>query len=365
MRTRLTVGSLFAGIGGLDLGLERAGMEVRWQVEIDPYCRAVLAARWSGVRIHDDVRTWPLPDTERVDVICGGSPCQDMSAAGEREGLNGQRSGLFFEQMRIVGALRPRWVIWENVGGAFSSGGGGDFVAVLREFSALGYDAEWRCLRASDFGHKHRRERVFLVAYASGDHGRRRIGDAETGVGPNGQRGRRLARRGAELADADGCGRRGEGDAAEQPSGADRRGARLGRGGPAELAGAASELLDDQAAWQTGAGSYSNGPRCAPGPGDLDAWRAVLAERPWLAPAVESGFRVLASRISTFLDVAAEGGEEPHIKEAFPGAHGEIEIVVDVNRRPRLRALGNAVVPDCAEWIGRRIIEYERTRNET
>uniref|UniRef100_UPI0035617122 DNA cytosine methyltransferase n=1 Tax=Stieleria sp. TaxID=2795976 RepID=UPI0035617122 len=93
----LTFGSLFAGIGGIDLGFERAGMTCKWQVEIDDYARRVLAKHWPDVRRHDDVRTWPQPDTERVDVIAGGFPCQDISYAGKGAGLAGERSGLFFE----------------------------------------------------------------------------------------------------------------------------------------------------------------------------------------------------------------------------------------------------------------------------
>src|SRR5690348_12331563 len=108
-RRPLTFGSLFAGIGGFDLGFERAGMKCEFQVEIDPFCQKVLAKHWPNVRRHDDVRTFPptAADEWRVDVICGGFPCQDISYAGRGAGLAGERSGLFFEVVRVVRALGP------------------------------------------------------------------------------------------------------------------------------------------------------------------------------------------------------------------------------------------------------------------
>ena len=110
----LSFGSLFAGIGGFDLGFERAGMVCKWQVEIDEYANRVLAKNWPDVRRWPDVRTWPQPDTERVDVICGGFPCQDISPAGNRKGIDGERSGLFFDLARVVRELRPTVVVLEN-----------------------------------------------------------------------------------------------------------------------------------------------------------------------------------------------------------------------------------------------------------
>ena len=106
----MTFGSLFAGIGGLDLGLERAGMECRWQVEIDEFCRKVLAKHWPEVPKYGDIGKLTGEELEPVDLICGGFPCQDLSQAGRRAGLEGDRSGLWFEFARIVGVLRPRWV---------------------------------------------------------------------------------------------------------------------------------------------------------------------------------------------------------------------------------------------------------------
>lgn len=160
----LTFGSLFAGIGGFDLGFERAGMKCLWQVEIDDYANRVLAKHWPDVRRHGDVRTWPQPDTEPVDVVCGGFPCQDISNAGKRAGLDGNRSGLFYEIIRIAGELRPRFVVLENVAALLNRG----FDRVLGELATLGFDAEWHCIPASAVGAPHQRDRVWIVAYTKG-----------------------------------------------------------------------------------------------------------------------------------------------------------------------------------------------------
>jgi DNA (cytosine-5)-methyltransferase 1 len=162
--TQITFGSLFAGIGGIDLGFERSGMACKWQVEIDPYAQRVLAKHWPDVRRHDDVRTWPQPDTERVDVIAGGFPCQDISYAGKGAGLAGERSGLFYEVARIVREMGPRVVVLENVAALLTRGMGD----VLGTLASLGYDAEWHCIPAAAVGAPHRRDRVFVVSYSQG-----------------------------------------------------------------------------------------------------------------------------------------------------------------------------------------------------
>jgi DNA (cytosine-5)-methyltransferase 1 len=155
----LTFGELFAGIGGFSLGLERAGMKCRWQVEIDPYANAVLRKHWPEVPKHDDVRTFPPQGDYAVDVICGGFPCQDISVAGKGVGLAGARSGLWHEFARIIGDLRPRYVVVENVAALLARGMG----RVLSDLSALGYDAEWHVVPASAVGAPHRRERVWII----------------------------------------------------------------------------------------------------------------------------------------------------------------------------------------------------------
>lgn len=170
--------SLFAGIGGFDLGFERAGMECVAQVEIDEWCQRVLTKHWPNVPKFGDIndvgtgRKYQLPS---ADLICGGFPCQDVSVAGWQKGIKkGTRSGLFFEAVRIIREVQPRWVVIENVTGLFSSNNGRDFATVLWELSKIGYDAEWYVISACAFGFPHTRERVFIVAYPTST---RRKGD--------------------------------------------------------------------------------------------------------------------------------------------------------------------------------------------
>jgi len=161
---KLTVGSLFAGIGGIELGLEwTGGFETVWQVEIDDYARRVLEKHWPNVRRWDDVRTFPPEpvDEWRCDLVCGGFPCQDVSVAGRRKGIEGERSGLWFEYARIIRALRPNYILVENVAGLLDRGAG----RVFGELAESGYDAEWISLSASEFGADHERERVYILAY--------------------------------------------------------------------------------------------------------------------------------------------------------------------------------------------------------
>jgi DNA (cytosine-5)-methyltransferase 1 len=155
--------SLFAGIGGIDLGLERAGMRCVAQVEIDPFCRAVLAKHWPDVPRFEDVRTVTAADfVEPIDVIAGGFPCQDISRAGNGIGIDGDRSGLWSEFYRLIREIRPVYVLVENVAALLERGLG----RVLGELAAVGFDAEWSVLPACALGAPHSRERVFLVAHA-------------------------------------------------------------------------------------------------------------------------------------------------------------------------------------------------------
>jgi DNA (cytosine-5)-methyltransferase 1 len=160
----VNVGSLFSGIGGLDLGLERAGMRVLWQVERDPYARKVLARHWPSATIYDDVRTVGAASLAPVDLLCGGFPCQDISHAGKMAGIKGERSGLWSEYVRIIRELRPAYVIVENVAALLNRGMG----RVVGDLAESGYDAEWDCFPASAFGAYHERDRLFIVAYPTG-----------------------------------------------------------------------------------------------------------------------------------------------------------------------------------------------------
>jgi DNA (cytosine-5)-methyltransferase 1 len=161
----LTFGSLFTGIGGMDLGLERAGMRCAWQVECDSYARTILRKHWPDVPKWGDVRTAGADRLARVDLICGGFPCQDISGAGTGAGLEGERSGLWFHFARIVRELRPRFVLVENV--ALLRRRGLD--VVLGNLAESGFDAEWDCIPAAAVGAPHRRDRLFIVATRRAD----------------------------------------------------------------------------------------------------------------------------------------------------------------------------------------------------
>jgi DNA (cytosine-5)-methyltransferase 1 len=154
--------SLFSGIGGFSLGLERAGFATPVAcVEIDPFCQRVLAKHWPGVPIHGDVTTREFTEGE-ADVITGGFPCQDISFAGAGAGLAGARSGLYRHVIRAIRLVRPRYAILENVAALLSRGLG----TVLGDLAEVGYDAEWHCIQASDVGLPHARNRVIVAAYA-------------------------------------------------------------------------------------------------------------------------------------------------------------------------------------------------------
>lgn len=160
---------LFSGIGGFSLGLERAGFETVAFCEIDPVCRGLLAHHWPEVPCYDDITTLTAErlaaDGIVVDAMCGGFPCQDLSFAGKGAGLAGERSGLWREYARLIRELRPRVVIVENVSALLGRGLGD----VLGDLASLGYDAVWECIPASAVGAPHRRDRLWIVAYAGSE----------------------------------------------------------------------------------------------------------------------------------------------------------------------------------------------------
>ena len=189
----MKVGSLFTGIGGFDLGLERAGHDIRWQCESNPFRREVLGQHWPDIPCYEDVCNVALSDeqgrpgdlarsgsasdaqhqrridgdkSEGVDLVCGGFPCQDLSIAGRKAGLAGERSGLFFEFVRIADAVLPDggWILIENVPGLLSSNGGRDFAVLLASLAEVGFhDLAWRVLDSRDLGVPQRRRRVFIL----------------------------------------------------------------------------------------------------------------------------------------------------------------------------------------------------------
>jgi DNA (cytosine-5)-methyltransferase 1 len=188
----MMLGSLFDGIGGFPLAAARHGIKTLWTSDIDPACEAVTKARFPDAVQLGDITKIDGRKIEPVDIISGGSPCQDLSVAGKRAGLEGARSGLFMEMIRIIREMRsatgkfPRYVIWENVPGAYSSNGGEDFRAVVEEFCRCAdrsadvprparwgnagcvmgneYSFAWRTLDAQFWGVPQRRRRIYLIA---------------------------------------------------------------------------------------------------------------------------------------------------------------------------------------------------------
>lgn len=310
----LRIGSLFSGIGGLELGVEAAtGGHVVWQVERDPWCRSVLARHWPDATRFDDVCTVGS-ELAAVDLICGGFPCQPASVAGARKGMSDDR-WLWPQFARIVGVVRPRFVLLENVAGLLTLDDGRAWGSVLGSLAALGYDAVWDVFRASDVGAPHRRERLFGLAYARGVDAQRRgsagVVDGASGAleGEVGQRQRGgAAPCGGSEALSMAYAERGESWQRHQPD------VQWRRAGEAE---------------QTGVG------------GGVRSGAARVTEQGRVEPRLGGGVDGLPARLDAHRWPAGRGEvqhewEPPRISVASPG------------RRNRLRALGNAVVPQVA-----------------
>lgn len=173
----LTLGSLFSGVGGFEIGAENAGIKTLWQCEIDKKCQSVLKKHYPDAILYTDVKEIKGDKIKPVDIITFGSPCQDLSIAGKRAGFEGERSGLFFEAMRIIKEMRektngkyPQYAIWENVQGALSSNKGADFRAALQALAELGaLDVSWRILNTASFGPPQRRMRLYTIADFRGE----------------------------------------------------------------------------------------------------------------------------------------------------------------------------------------------------
>ena len=294
------IGSLFSGVGGLELGLEWAGVgRTAWQVEADAFRRSVLARWWPGAVRFDDVRAVGAKNLTRVDVVCGGFPCQDLSWAGKGAGIDGERSGLWSEFARVLGELRPRFAVVENVAAIRSRDRGRALGRVLGDLAALGYDAEWHSVRASDVGAPHKRERVFVLAYADKD---RRKGVRRSGV-LDGER--------EALRDyAHRCGSPGHlGDS-------DALGRIRWTWGEPEARGRREPSFTGSRAPESGLGGGAHGL-----PARVDRWPASPG--------------------------AAQAEWEP----------SRVTQALDWDRASRLRALGDAVVPQVGRVVGRRLLE--------
>ena len=375
----MNFGSLFSGIGGIDLGLERAGMQCRWQVEIDPFCRKILAKHWPHVKRYGDITKLDGRELEPVDLIAGGFPCQDLSQAGKRIGIEGPRSGLWFEFARIVRVLRPGYVLAENVPGLLTNPGA--MAAVIGDLARCGYVGLWRCLRASEFGASHLRKRVFIVAELA-------TSMPESG-GADGRDGREIARCESETlayGTWDGWTQgRAESGGVEGGLDASVNGGALGYPASARRAEAGIGCdLDTGGQPEAGRGELAEIFRMqfAPGPAD-HRWPRILAEHPDLAPALEYAQRARPGIHARTLagTEATEESSKPAVGRfavtpECPGADapGEQEApqpevcrVADgppdwldramSDRSKRLSRLGNAVVPQVAEWLGVRIMQ--------
>ena len=326
-----TIGSLFSGIGGLDLGLERAGLgRVVWQAERDTYCQAVLRRHWPNAVIYDDVRRIDERAT-RVDVLCGGFPCQPVSLAGARLAQADER-WLWPEFVRIARALEPAIVVVENVPGLRSAG----LRDVLAGLADLGFDAEWTCLAAGEnpqrphgwphVGAPHERRRLFLVA----THPDR--------IEVRGQPGwlARAVREGASVS----------------------RDARQARA----LADAAGEVLAGRDGSGPGRRAWTvqraGGEAASGSPPDADrvrqpqqGWR-VADERGW---ASDSGWRAAPPAIHG-VDDGLPGGLDAAERDDGRGSEGEALEHAEAPDSWRVSACGNAVVVQCAEAIGRAVM---------
>ncbi len=337
----LTLGSLFSGIGGLEMGLELAlGATTIWQVEKDSYARQALATSWpEASRDVHDIREAGARNLQRVDILCGGFPCQGLSVAGKGRGLEDERSSLWFEMLRVIRELRPSVVVLENVPAIRTRGLG----VVLGGLASIGYDAQWGVFGAADVGAPHRRQRWWCVAYLPNAIGgilrkqlRGRRGEGRQGPpqsGPDGEVG--------PVADAD-----------------SRRLQGLGESEPAREQSPHRGIVDGR-----------RGSRGVDGPpmGDTPGQRPPVGVSQQPDPRQELASSVRASRETHEGDAESLLGGTPDGVPGWAYSGGEVEawemaprtIVsgADPNRVQRLRCLGNAVVPRWSYWVGMKVRE--------
>lgn len=305
----ITIGSLFSGVGGLEYGLEAAfaasgiGCRVLWQVELDAFCRGVLANHWPiADRSVCDVESEALFGLPRVDVICGGPPCPDFSGAGRGAGIEGERGRLIFAYERAVRTLRPRAVVLENV----ASGKVRWLPHVRRFLEHAGYRTRALGVAASDVGSPQRRKRIFVLGMANAD---------------------RLRELRQEGADGEGRGRVGDGSADVS----DDHGATIRLGRERE-AGGLKDRIREQGRSESGhAGAEGMGRGAQSGLGRDD-----------------SGVPRLVDRWPSGRGQAQKAWEPPRAYQAQRGDW----------RAQRLKALGNSVVPHCGYVAGRALLEW-------
>jgi len=364
---RLRVLELCAGIGGFGLSAEMVGgYEIVGQVEIDRFCQAVLAKHWPDVRRMGDIREVVGDEFGEIDLVCAGFPCQPNSMAGKRRGRTDER-WLWPEIARVVRTAQPQWVVLENVPGLLSVDAGGGFADVLRDLAALGYRAGWGVWGAADVGAPHQRDRVFIVGY---------LADANSDRCGNGAHQSQL---GAERRRPTNAGASGEGpDAIANTQSPEREWSGHTRSGRDGLADGGSDVAD---ADRSGRGSHERhvhaGQPDAPGRGvgQADADCARLPQRdgrdaaqgPLAATcgdaegAVESRLGRIADGLSGWLDGHwwPAGRGQAQFEWEAPRTVTKAQRVP--NRAARLKALGNAIVPQQVAPLLAAIVKYEAT----
>ena len=314
---------LFSGIGGFSLGLERAGMETVAFCEFDKHAQKVLAKHWPDVPIHDDVRTLDGNQFRgSVDVVCGGFPCQDISVAGKQGGIGSDtRSGLWSECARLLGEIRPKYAIFENVTALLNGGGGDWFKRVLWDISQVGYDAEWHCIPASELGAHHHRDRIWIICYPHTSGGMERTEQERQHEGPEIHT---VIRTNVSLTNSNGSGE----NAGAQPLASNER---------KELQQEDRETLPDDI-----------GPLCA----DMANPKRQRQQRQG-----QYEQSIFAEAFKNRQTINAFSGGTPDIWKTEPSV-GRVADGVP-NRSHRLKQLGNAVVPQIPEAIGRAIMSIE------
>jgi DNA (cytosine-5)-methyltransferase 1 len=400
----VNVGSLFSGIGGLDLGLHRAGMRHVFFCESDPYRRDVLRARFPGVPVYEDVACVAVADAgggsgaggigssesegahwegrwrpSSADLLCGGFPCQDLSIAGRRAGLAGERSSLFHEFARIADALRPRWLLVENVPGLLSSNGGRDFGVVLGTLADLGYGVGWRILDSRFFGVPQRRRRVFIVgALADGDPraAAERCGEI-LAVGQGCARHLKAGgEAGQELASALTGGAGGRGWSGDNGAGqgdtlvASLSG--LGSGGPDDNDDQGGRLIADTVRSHPRPGSNSDGLMIAAGltgrygkGADSDATDAIVAVHMLQDPINDENITPAWGKGTKSGSASIAVSSEAGVRRLTPTECERLQALpdgwTDLGGTPdsrRYAALGDAVTASVAEWIGHQLMQH-------
>ena len=331
--------SLFSGIGGLDLGLERAGHECILQVELDDYCRRVLEKHWPDVPRIADVRDVTAADCEGADMIVGGFPCQPVSVAGKRLGTDDER-WLWPEFARLIRVVRPRFVLVENTPGLLSVNVGAAMSEVQGDLAASGYDTEWHRISAASVGAPHLRNRIFIVAHTISKRLERAVSE------PVLDGGARLGSSDAQVADASSERR----DARRtERTGLQREITSLSRGGAVAYSKRAGPQGHGAERGLGEGGGEAQASGRSPHVADSAEQRPPRQGQP-LGPSdpAASSFRPTIESFDGRL--ADQWATEPDVGRVAHGVPKRVD---------RLRALGNAVVPQVAELVGRRLMELD------